>query len=132
MMEFIISKLWTVICGIIVMSVILSLFSSLDLSSGCAIAARSASNVVEIMEETSRMGEGSFFRLQLDEIMPHGETELILYNDHLCVRVGESEEFAILEGARMSGALPLVCHHDDTILLQATGEGTLVVQLEEP
>jgi len=131
MIEFVISKLWTVICGVLVIGIILSCFSSLNLSLSDGLMARSGNQLTEVIEESSQMEEGSSFRLPLQELLPNGEVELIIQGDHLCVRLRESEIFMPLDDVHVLGSLPITCHNDDVILLLSLGEGNLLVELEE-
>jgi hypothetical protein len=130
MIEFVISKLWTVICGVLVIGVILSCFSSLDLSLSNGLIARSGYQLTDAIEEGSQMEEGSSLRLPLEELLPNGEAELIIQGDHLRVRLGESEVYMPLDDVRIFGSLPITCHNDDVVLLLSLGEGNLLVELE--
>jgi len=130
MIEFVISKLWTVICGVLVIGVILSCFSSLDLSMSAGLIARSGNQLADAIEESSQMEEGSSFRLPLEGLLPNGEVELIIQCDHLCFRLGESEIYTPLDDVHVLGSLPITCHNDDVILLLSLGKENILVELE--
>ena len=87
-MEFILSKIWAIIFGLVLISTISLTFQDLDDGIRCDVVESEVNDFYLIIEEVSRLQPGSFYELEMDGLVPPGGK--IEISGHTIRLIGES------------------------------------------
>lgn len=131
MIEFIISKLWALLCGMIVIGAILHSFTSLNQSTSEKLLNKAAEKFYDILSEVSLLEKGSIIELKLMEILPSRESKLILFKNHFCIESDSTRKYIILNKVIISKNVPLNCTWGQTLIIHVIERGNLSVHLEK-
>jgi len=131
MIEFIISKLWALLCGMIVIGAILHSFTSLNQSTSEKLLNKAAEKFYDILSEVSLLEKGSIIELKLREILPSRESKLILFKNHFCIESDSTRKYIILNKVTISKNVPLNCTWGQTLIIHVIERGNLSVHLEK-
>lgn len=131
MIEFIISKMWTLLCGMILIGAILHSFSSFDQSASLNSLDRAAEKFNDILSEVSTLGKGSKLELNLVEVLPSRESRLILFNNYFCIESGSTRKYMAFEMVSISENVPLNCTWGCILIIHVIENGELSVHLEK-